>query len=103
MKEITMQGVIYAVMYNGDLLWYRHEGRDDGSFRWTDNNGRKVGSGWDMQHVFSGGDGIIYAVAHNGDLLWYRHEGRDDGSFRWTDDNGRKVGVGWNPKQIFSG
>ena len=47
-------GLIYAIGQNNDLLWYRHEGRNDGTFRWTDANARKVGVGWDMKHVFSG-------------------------------------------------
>src|SRR5256885_11610537 len=88
-------GISYAVAPTGDLLWYRHEGREDGTPRWTDNNGRKVGSGWNYREVFSGGDGVIYAVTTSGDLLWYRHEGREDGTPRWTANNGRKVGSGW--------
>ena len=52
-------GVIYAVAPNDDLNWYRHDGRGDGSFRWTDDAARKVGNGWNVKHVFSGGDGVI--------------------------------------------
>jgi|GEM_PF-1978099 len=96
-------GVIYAITYTGDLLWYRHEGRNDGSFKWFDGAGRKVGSGWDFKQVFSGGDGVIYAITYTGDLLWYRHEGRNDGSWKWFDGTGRKVGTGWDFKQVFSG
>jgi Tachylectin len=98
-------GTIYAISKNGDLLWYRHDGQADGSFKWADNNARKVGVGWgDLKQVFSGGNGIIYAIAKNGDLLWYRHDGQADGSFKWADDNARKVGVGWGDlKQVFSG
>ncbi len=96
-------GVIYAINQNDDLLWYRHDGRADGSFNWLDNNARKVGVGWNVKHVFSGGDGIIYAINQNDDLLWYRHDGRADGSFNWLDSNARKVGVGWNVKHVFSG
>ena len=94
-------GVVYAILDNGDLMWYRHEGRADGSFRWS--GPKKVGNGWDVKQVFSGGDGVIYAVTHAGDLLWYRHDGRGDGSFRWADSTGKKVGNGWDMKQIFSG
>jgi len=96
-------GVLYTVMSSGELLWYRHDGRGDGSFRWADSNGRKVGAGWNVKHVFSGGDGVIYAINDNNDLLWFRHEGRGDGSFRWADNNARKVGTGWNMKHVFSG
>ena len=47
-------GVIYTVMDNGDLLWFRHDGRADGTFLWASNEGRKVGNGWNPKHVFSG-------------------------------------------------
>ena len=80
-------GVIYVIMDNGDLMWYRHDGRVDGSFRWADNNPRKVGAGWNFKQVFSGGDGVIYAITDTNDLLWFRHDGRGDGSFKWADDN----------------
>jgi Tachylectin len=89
----------------GDLMWYRHDGRNDGSFRWAFSEGKKVGVGWgNLKHVFSGGDGVIYAITDNGDLMWYRHDGRNDGSFRWAFSEGKKVGVGWGSfKHVFSG
>ena len=96
-------GVMYALMDNGDLMWYRHDGRNDGSFRWANNHGKKVGVGWNVKHIFYGGDGIIYAINNNNDLLWFHHDGENDRSFRWTDSNPRKVGTGWNMKRVFSG
>jgi Tachylectin len=95
-------GIIYAVLGNNDLMWYRHDGRNDGSFAWA-SEGRKVGEGWDVKQIFSGGGGVIYTVTSGGDLMWYRHDGRGDGSFRWAADTGKKVGNGWNFKQVFSG
>ena len=102
-NSTTVHGISYAIAATGDLYWYRHDGRADGSNRWADNNGRKVGSGWNFKQVFSSGDGVIYAVADNGDLYWYRHDGREDGSTTWADNNGRKVGSGWIFRQVFSG
>ena len=96
-------GVIYAIANNSDLLWYGHNGRSDGTFRWASNEGRKVGNGWKIKHVFSGGDGIIYAITQNNDLMWYRHDGRNDGTFKWAFNEGKKVGNGWDVKQVFSG
>ena len=32
----------------------RHDGRGDGSFRWTDANARTVGVGWKVRHIFTG-------------------------------------------------
>lgn len=82
---------IYGVTPNDDLLLYRHDGRNDGSFRWAFSEGRKVGVGeGNFKQVFSGGDGVIYAITDNGDLMWYR----DDGSFRWAFSEGKKVGAG---------
>jgi hypothetical protein len=102
----------------GNLWWYRHVGRDDGSFTWE--GPKKVGTGWgEFTQVFSGGDGIIYGItpiveatidvktgqrshASGGDLMWYRHVGRDDGSFTW--EGPKKVGNGWGElNQVFSG
>ncbi len=47
-------GVIYGVADNDDLLWYRHDGRGDGSFRWAADEGKKVGNGWNFKNLFSG-------------------------------------------------
>jgi len=80
--------VIYAVTYTGDRLWFRDDGRGDGSFTWADNNARKVGVGWNLKQ------GVIYAVTETDELLWFRHDGRGDGSFTWADHNARKVGAG---------
>jgi hypothetical protein len=45
---------IYSIQNDGNLLWYRHDGRADGTFTWTGPN--KVGVGWgDLKYVFSGG------------------------------------------------
>jgi hypothetical protein len=46
------QGVIYGVNHNNDLLWYRHDGRGDGSFEWAEGSGNKVGNGWDFKQLF---------------------------------------------------
>jgi hypothetical protein len=47
------QGVIYAVMDNGELRWNRHDGRGDGSFTWATPTGKVVGTGWNVKYVFS--------------------------------------------------
>jgi hypothetical protein len=95
--------IIYSLKHNGDLMWYHHNGNDDGSFMLARNEGKKVGHGLNSKQVFSGGGGIIYAINENKDLMWGRHEGRNDGSFSWTTPNMLKVGHNWNFKQVFSG
>jgi len=96
-------GVVYTLMDNGDLLWNRHDGLADGSFRWADAFGRKVGVGWNFRQLMLAEGGVIYAITHTGDLLWFRHDGQADGSFTWADGKARKVGVGWNMKRVFYG
>ena len=85
----------------GDLLWYRHLGRADGSFAWE--GPKKVGSGWGhFQRVVGAADGVLYAINDVGELLWYRHVGRDDGSFRW--EGPKTVGTGWGGfSDVFGG
>ena len=93
---------VYYIDGQNRLLWNRHEGRDDGSFRWAEPTNRQVGTGWDVRHIFSGGDGLIYYIDGQNRLLWNRHEGRGDGSFRWAEPTNRQVGTGWSVKHIFS-
>jgi hypothetical protein len=105
--------VIYAIQDNGDLLWYRHQGRDDGADRWAPGSGTKVGNGWNFKQVFSGGDGVIYAIQNTtvdvssgrrigGNLAWYRHDDWRTGGSQWTSPvaAGRK----WDKfQQVFYG
>lgn len=107
---------IYAITSENKLLWYRHNGINDGSFNWK--GPQQVGTGWNFKHVFSGGDGIIYAIerevaagitlngksvpASGGRLLWFRHVGQADGTFKW--EGPKTVGTGWGSfKDVFYG
>ncbi|MFN0122355.1 MAG: hypothetical protein ACKV2V_17815, partial [Blastocatellia bacterium] len=126
-------GIIYAIERNveatahvtgkptpasgGNLLWFRHVGQADGSFKWE--GPRRVGTGWGhFEHVFYGGNGIIYAIephvpalanmtgkptpASGGNLLWFRHTGRENGRFTW--EGPKKAGSGWSGfEHAFSG
>jgi len=52
---MSNNAVIYAVAANGELRWFRHEGRDHGISEWTNGgNPRPVGSGFNVLHVFAG-------------------------------------------------
>ncbi|NOU32035.1 MAG: hypothetical protein HOO96_29375 [Polyangiaceae bacterium] len=85
----------------GELKWYRHIGRADGTFTWAPGSGAVVGTGWgSFEKVFSGGDGVIYTVASNGELKWYRHDGRTNGTFTWAPGSGSVVGTGWTMPQL---
>lgn len=97
-------GVIYLIRDNGELLWYKHLGYQDGSGRWDPASGKVVGTGWKgFFSVFSGGNGVIYWIDQNGDLFWYKHAGMATGAPSWYGGAANKVGNGWNGvKQIFS-
>ena len=48
-------GIVYAVAFDGDLFWYRHEGRNNGTPRWANNGtGRRIGNGCNFEHVLYG-------------------------------------------------
>ncbi len=102
----TSDGVIYAIQTNGDLLWFKHNGWQNGAVQWANNgNGIKVGNGWqNFKDVFATSDGVIYAIQTNGDLLWFKHNGWQNGAVQWANNgNGIKVGNGWqNFKTVFA-
>ena len=101
----TSSGIIYGITTGGDLHWYRHEGWQNGSGRWTDGNGIRVGNGgWESyKSVFASSDGIIYGITTGGDLHWYRHDGWQDGRAKWTGDGIRVGNGGWESyKSVFA-
>ncbi|KQU77159.1 MULTISPECIES: alkaline phosphatase family protein [unclassified Rhizobacter] len=76
----------------GNLYWYRHDGWEDGTERWTGRN--LVGQGgWQAyKSVFATSGGILYAIDWDGNLHWYRDNGWTDGTERW--ELSRVVGRG---------
>lgn len=95
------RAVIYAISPTNELLWYRHTGREDGSFKWA-AEAKTVGHGWAFRTVIGAGNGVIYAITPEGDLVWYRHEGRGDGSFNWIQSEGKTVNTGFRGMQVIS-
>lgn len=89
-------GVIYAVLPNGELTWYRDDFRDGtngpfGNSGWAARSGSTIDQGWDFfTHIFSGGDGVIYACQPRefGEKLVQYYDTLRDGT------NG-PTGVGW--------
>lgn len=47
------QGAIYAIQDNGDMLFYKHAGFNDGSPNWP-ISAKKIGNGWNFKQVFAG-------------------------------------------------
>jgi len=96
------KAIIYAISPANDLLWYRHDGRGDGVFKWAADTARPVGSGWSFRTVLGAGNGVMYAITPEGDLVWYRHAGRGDGSFTWAQSEGITVNTGFRGLQVIA-
>ncbi|MEP6902209.1 MAG: tachylectin-related carbohydrate-binding protein [Actinomycetota bacterium] len=99
---------IYAIKgNNGNLLWYKHLGFQNGDFNWANNGVQKlVGLDWEATaDIFKGDpngqDGVIYRVDRKYDLYWYKHNGYSNGTPAW--ENGKKIGSGWRSRQVISG
>jgi hypothetical protein len=99
-------GIIYAVLPTGELLFYQDILRigtnsPDGSVGWHANSGKQIGYGWqNFKFIFSGGNGVIYAVQPTGELLFYKDIARDgsnapDGSTGWHPNSRSQIGSGW--------
>ncbi|MCU1226576.1 MAG: hypothetical protein JWQ42_4669 [Edaphobacter sp.] len=93
------KAVIYAITADNKLLWYRHDGREDGSFRWAATAGLPVGTGWNFRTVIGAGGGVLYAITTDGDLVWYRHDGRG-GTFSWAQSQGQTINSGFKGLQV---
>lgn len=50
-------------------------GSPTGEATWESDHAKKVGSGFNYTHIFSGGNGVIYGVKSDGTLTWIRHTG----------------------------
>ena len=89
-------GIIYAITFDGDLLYFKDVARDGRNVWAAGGAGQRIGTGWgDFLQVFPGGDGVIYAVLARGAILYYRDEARD-GTSRWAFDGvGQEIGQGW--------
>src|SRR5204863_37150 len=90
---------IYAIRPDGQMLFYRYAGMQDGSFNWAVEQ-KVIGSGWQgFSHVFAGANGAIYAIKPDGQMLFYRYAGMHDGSFNWAVEQ-KVIGSGWSTSQI---
>src|SRR5258707_10477709 len=96
-----MGNVIYAVNYNHDLLWYKHNGYNTGTWDWSADVGQKVGNGWDFKEVIAGGHGVIYAIPHAHGLPWYKHNAHNTGSSDRGADVDPNVCKGLDFKEVF--
>ena len=101
------KGVLYVVDSEGNLIWYRHRGWQDGNANWDNGGqGKIVGNGFFFEKMFAGAGNQfsaesillpIYGINSNGDLMWYYHADSSNGSFKWEHGEGAKVGWVWSP------
>lgn len=91
-------GTIFAMLGNGDLLWYRYILTDatTGSGYWATNSGSRIGWGFSgFPRLFGGYDNVIWGIDGAGFLYRYRYNRNDGlvGSGAWS--GGNRVGNGW--------
>jgi hypothetical protein len=87
-------GTIYAVRPNGDLIWFRHLGVNDGTYSYAAGSGSKIGDGFNQcTRLVGGGAGVLYCVRANGDLQYWHHTSPLTGQATWA--GGTIVGNGW--------
>lgn len=102
-KLVAIDRTILGIKPNGDLLWYRYDGKGEadpsGSTGWAPNSGNPIGNGWQNFREVFGGASVVYAVAPNGDLLWYRYDGKGEsdvsGATGWAPKSSSVIGNGW--------
>jgi len=92
----------YGLTPAGGLVWYRHDGFNDGANKWT--GPVTVGSGWNnFKKIFAGGDGVLYGIGADGSLRWYREADAANASSQPHWSGPTVVGTGWgNFVQVFS-
>jgi tachylectin len=108
LDPIVVPAFVYAIEPGGRLLWYRHDGAENGGGLDTWRGPAVVGGGWDgLTHVFPGGGDVIYAIRADGRLIWYEHKGFNTGLGLKSPDawaGGKEVGHGWvGLTSVFSG
>jgi hypothetical protein len=85
---------IYALTSDGRLLWYRHDGWQNGAVAWK--GPVQVGDGWGgFWKVVPGGDGVLYAIDQNADMHWYRENDYQDAQATPSWNPPQRVGGGW--------
>lgn len=66
-------GVMYTVYADGRLKWFKHLGRDNGTYNWADGDGREIGSGWQIHTtVLASADGQLFGLCGDGTLWWHK-------------------------------
>ncbi|MEO8133189.1 MAG: tachylectin-related carbohydrate-binding protein [Betaproteobacteria bacterium] len=90
---------VFLVKPDGDLLLYEFRGAPNASNSWGPTQ-IKIGNGWNLRHLFSGGNGVIFGIDDKADLYYYRFLGFKSGAAQWTASS--KIGNGWNFPHVLS-
>jgi hypothetical protein len=90
-QEILPGGgsTVYALLKNGDLNWYFHNGSLKGDATWQGPT--RVGTGWGGVRLVPNGDGLIYTIAPDGTMKMYTHKNYK---------NGQGLYAGWAPEKV---
>ena len=86
-------GNVYSVDTTGALFFAQDIARN-GEEYWSHfgaTTKSAIGSGWNFERVFSGGNGVIYAIDNLGNLYFYKDGFRNGSSF-WVPGSGNIIG-----------
>ena len=97
-KEVIPAGGnrFYALTQDNRLLWYQHEGFNDGSNSWK--GPIEVARDWSFVRLFGGGDGIVYGIRADRNLVWTRNNGASHEAASWQPF--KIVRPGYDPARI---
>ncbi len=105
-EKVENGATLYAVTPEGDLLWFRHTGFQNGTQVWGNNDAaKKVGYEWAGNlKVFKGDprgkDGVVYKINSQGALTWFKHQGVASGSLEW--ETSKNINLNFDGRQVFA-
>jgi hypothetical protein len=114
-RTTSPKTTIFAVVENGDLLWFQYSGNGEHDPSGTlgfegPNQGNQIGNGFqNVRHIVGIGAGAFLAVQPNGDLLWFRYSGKGEhdpsGTLGFVGNNsGNQIGNGFQSiRHLFGG
>lgn len=88
-------GIIYGLQANGELVWLRHLGWQDGNPSWA-NGGtpRVLDAGWlSFRWVLASRDGQLFGVTQDGQVTWFRYllSNPETGEGKWASGSGAVI------------
>lgn len=101
-------GIIYGVQADGNLMWFRHTGWQNGAVTWANSGaGVAIGSGWNQfATVLADQTGQLFGITAAGDVRWYKYNctNLNTGAGSWAGGGaGPVVGSGFTYPHIFGG